>query len=279
MFDIGSLVSSITGLGVKLGTEIPGLKKPKFDRSAEMGSKRAAAGAQKAIVGASQAGHGASRGLAARSGLRAASQAALEASGSAAEAADKDQARHTLEMNARNKRLKDLGAGIASGLGQVGMSLIRPKDEGEGVAAAQATLQEQPEMAENVTGLEAPNAGMAMAAQDALQEYPVSPEGPTLDSMDADEQAEADEAAGPIAKFQTRTALDEALMTAPMKHAPEIEVQLEERLQMKNLMLQEAERLGINISEVTAGINRKLSLQPGQSKANPMGLSIDMGEE
>jgi hypothetical protein len=45
-------------------------------------------------------------------------------------------------------------------------------------------------------------------------------------------------------------------------------------------MLQDAERLGVILSEVYAPLNRKLNLKPGQSTANPMGLSLDYaGEE
>jgi hypothetical protein len=43
-------------------------------------------------------------------------------------------------------------------------------------------------------------------------------------------------------------------------------------------MLQDAERLGIILSEVYGPLNRKLGLKPGQSTANPMGLSLDYQE-
>lgn len=278
MANIAALIPSLIGLAGQTAGAIPGLRKSKRTSEGSTASAEAATRMANAAVGGAQAGQGASRGLALREGLRAAGQVAGKASRETAMAAQRDEIINQQRLDERNARIADFASGAAGGLSQMGQAFIKPEDAS--AEQAQAALQAQPEMGENVTGLQAPNAGMAMQQQDGLQELPVEPEGPTLDSMGAQEQADADAAAGPVAKFQTRKALDEALMTAPMTAAPEIEVELEQRLQMKNLMLQEAERLGINLSEVAAGINRKLSLNPGQSGANPMGLGLDYtGEE
>jgi hypothetical protein len=59
--------------------------------------------------------------------------------------------------------------------------------------------------------------------------------------------------------------------------APEIEEALDNRLRAKALMLQDAERYGVNFDTINPMI-KQLGLKPGQSVQNPYGVRFDMGE-
>ena len=286
--NVSALIPGLLGIGTAIGTAIPGLKKPKRTDASAIAVRDAQAKIGNAAVGASQAGHGASRGLNLREGLRSASALVAKAAGQGAAAAHQDEVRYNDQMTARNERLAQFGGGISDKVGAMAQALIKPEDK-------DATLQGQPEQQENLTGLEAPSAGVPdtgpalTSSTEGLQD----PNGPTLDDLEAEFAAEEQKAltpdelrqmaeqdgAGPAARFQSRAAFDEVHAAAPTTAAPEIEADLENRLQAKRLMLQDAERYGIILSEVYAPINRKFNLKPGQSTANPMGLSLDYQEE
>jgi hypothetical protein len=193
-------------------------------------------------------------------------------------------------MTARNDRLAQFGGGISDKVGAMAQALIQPEtDTSEKEGGVTGTQQD-------VTGLEGGAAladdkdrGALTSTTEGLQD----PNGPTLDDLEEQfaaeehqaltpaelqQMAEQDEA-GPTARFQSRAAFDEVHAAGPTTAAPEIEADLDNRLQAKRLILQDAERFGIILSEVYAPLNRKLQLKPGQSTANPMGLSLDYQEE
>jgi hypothetical protein len=276
MFDIGSLVSSVAGIGVSLGTAIPGLKKPKKQETAKAAAR---AGSKLAgnVVGAAQAGHGAGRGLAIRSGLRAASDGMAGVAGKVAGAAQADEAANRAAMEARNERLASFGAGAAEGLGQVAQSIIGPKGaDAPGTAAVRLGKGNEDEKQE-----------LAREAMDGTQEKTNIEDQETLDlqadvqkQMDTADQAAAGDpsAVGPTAQFESTQALEELRAISPTVAAPKIEADLGNRLQAKNLMRQDAERMGYNFDTLLANVNRRLNLRPGQSQDNPMGLDLGMDD-
>ena len=269
-----SLIPSLVGLGTSVAGAIPGLKKPKRDKLSGRAAAEAATKVASAAVGGAQAGQGASRGLALRQGLRSAldpvAQGSAAAEGIQAEAAFQNR------VDERNQRIADFTGGAAEGLAQVGQAFIQPKSAEE----SQALLQEQPEFQPSATGLDTPAAGVAPSQQalTSTAEGLADPQGLGLGDI---EQQFADEAAGPAADFKSTAALERLISQAPSVAAPEIEADLDNRLQAKKLMLQDAERLGINLGDVLANINRKLGLSPGQSVDNPFGvnLSFDQGQD
>lgn len=288
-FDVGSLVSSIAGLGVTIGTAIPGLRKPKKDKSSEAAAQAAASNVQKSAIGASQTGHGASRGLALRSGLRAASQASLDSATAGAAAADMDERRYQAQLTARNERIASLGAGIGSGLSQMAQSFVTPK-KADMKGKAQDTLSAQPESAGSATGLGSPAAGVAssMGALESSTEGFEPQASQNLDQMEAgvveknlDLAEQEVQEGGPHANFTSRSRLEQLRSKSPTIAAPHMEEALENRLRAKRLMLQDAERLGLNLDTLLPMINRRFDLKPGQSAQNPLGVSLgfDSGGE
>jgi hypothetical protein len=144
---------------------------------------------------------------------------------------------------------------------------------GAAISAEGATPDTRPALTTSTEGLQDPNG----PTLDDLEEQFAAEEHQALTPDELQQMAEQD-GAGPAARFQSRAAFDEVHAAGPTTAAPEIEADLENRLQAKRLMLQDAERLGIILSEVYGPLNRKLGLKPGQSTANPMGLSLDYQE-
>lgn len=291
--NVSALIPGLLGIGTAIGTAIPGLKKPKRSDASAAAVRGAQSAVGNAAVGASQVGHGASRGLNLREGLRSASALVAKAAGQGAAAAHQDETRFNDQMTERNERLAQFGGGISDKVGAMAQALIKPETDPE---AAQKALQTQPEMQADPTGV-GPAGGLAQdqdrGALTSSTEGLQDPDGPTLDDLEQEFAAEEQTAltpqelqqmaeqdgAGPAAQFQSRAAFDEIHAASPTVAAPEIEADLDNRLQAKRLMLQDAERLGIILSEVYAPINRRFQLKPGQSTANPMGLSLDYQEE
>lgn len=278
-----NVIPGLIGLGTQIATAIPGLRKPKKVDTARQVAKLAPSVAGSA-VGAAQAGHGASRGLALREGLRQAAGAAGEVAKQARLAAAQDAVVNQQNLEARNQRLASFGKDIAAGAGTFAQSMIKPPGEAPPTPEQRQeqkmeTIQAQPEIegaVKSVTGLD--GAGAALLEQPTVEELPeeLAPEA-TVESL---LQAQADEAAGPAARFSSTQALEGLLVESPTVAAPQIEADLENRLQAKNLMLQDAERLGIQLGPIYAQINRRLGLSPGQSVNNPLGVSLDLeGEE
>ena len=281
MIDVASLIPSIIGLGTKIGTAIPGLKKPKKEKVPQLASKF---GSQ--IVGASQSGHGASRGLALRSGLRAAAQGVGEAAQAQSLAEAGAEQRFQAEKNARNQRLQGFGTDLAKGLGDMAAIAVGPKSKGD--APEQSTEQPQVDVSPSGFGTEyEPSAMEQKTGLDDLEaDFQAQEQVDQQDFMDDAAQRLQDfklqrEEAGipdPQEAFQpdpTSKLIDEAYNQRP-DLAPEVEKELAQNLQMKKLMLAEAERQGLSLAEMLPRINRRLGLQPGQSLMNPMGLSSDL---
>lgn len=270
--DIGALVTSFGGLGATIAGAVPSLKKPKRNDASSRAAQRGSAQVQKAAIGAAGTGGGSSRGLALRSGLRAASQAALESGGAMAAAAHADEQRFQKQVDARNSAIAGIANAGASGLAQTAQALIRPQEDLPEFAGAQEALQEQPELVSDPTGLAGPAAG-GTPEQQALElqaEQNMAAEG--LDpNLSAEAKARNQELVSGMVDFDP---VQEAVATNRGGFQPEIETQLEMKLQMKSLMLQEAERQGITIDSVLAKINRGLGLQPGQTSSNAFGVSL-----
>jgi hypothetical protein len=270
-----ALLPSLIGMGAKIGGAAAGLKKPKRTNVGGRAAARLASQANAGAVGAAQAGHGASRGLALREGLRSAAVQVGQASGQAADAAQQDEATYQAQLDQRNERIASLTSGIGEGMAQMTQAFIKPEAGEE----ARSLVHDQPEMQDSATGLDTPAAGVAPSQQalTSTAEAMADPDGATLGQL---EQEFADEASGPTADFKSTQALEELLTMAPTTAAPALEADLENRLQAKKLMLQDAERLGYSMDGILASINRQLNLQPGQSVDNPMGVSLDYaGEE
>lgn len=267
-----SIIPSIIGMGTTIGGAIPGLKKPKRTNAASEQVRRAQSAVAGAAVGGAQTGHGASKGLALREGIRGASKLVGDAAAAGAGAARADEDAFQGQLDARNQRIAALTGGIGEGLAQMTQGLITPK----GNEAASAEMQGQPEMqgAQTATGLEGPAAGEA-PSQQALASTTEGLQDPDGASLEQLEQEFADEGAGPTADFKSTKALEELLTAAPTTAAPALEADLENRLQAKALMLQDAERLGYSLDGILAQINRRFQLQPGQSVDNPLGVSLD----
>lgn len=278
MFDVGSLISSLAGVGTKLGTSIPGLKKVKRNDRASAEVRKAQNAVAGAAVGGSQTGHGASRGLALREGLRSAAQLVGQASAAGAGAARADENAYQEQKNQRNARLADFGGDLAKGLGDVAGSVIRPKS-GE---TSEETVASQPEMLTDDTGLggaagiaDGPGADAAVQEQQQL----IDQSAQELDDFRAKADAVGTEdPGGPRAAFQVDPTT-KLIESAPPSVQPELEQQLMDRFHMKELALAEGERLGLAMEEMLPRITRKLQLRPGQSFKNPMGAISPMYDD
>jgi len=269
MFDVGSLVSSLAGIGTKIGTSIPGLKKVKRNDRASAEVRKAQNAVAGAAVGGSQTGHGASRGLALRAGLRSAAELVGKASAAGAGAARADENAYRQEKDQRNARLADFGGDLAKGLGDVAGSVIQPK---EGISEE---LASQPEMLTDSTGLGggagiADGPGAAAVAQEQQQLIDQSAEELDDFRAKADAVVSGDVEGGPRAAFQVDPTT-KLIETAKPSVQPELEQMLADKLHMKELALAEGERLGLSMEEILPRLNRKLQLRPGQSSKNPMG--------
>ncbi len=271
--DIGALVTSIGGLGATIAGAVPSLKKPKRRNSSAKAAAQASAQVQKAAIGAAGTGAGSSRGLALRSVLRAASQAALESVGAMAAVANADETRFQAQVANRNKAISGIANAGAEGLAQVSQSLIRPQEDDDGLdfessAVGDPFADDPSEFISSVKGQDPEG----LAGADTL---PAEQEAPI------DAEANQQMVQEGVVDFDP---VEEAVATHRGGFTPEIETQLEMKLQMKSLMLQEAERQGITIDSVLAKINRGLGLQPGQTSSNAYGIqlqpdAVETGEE
>lgn len=267
MANIGAIIPGVLGLGSTIAGAIPNLRKPKRTDSGRRAAAQAAQRGANIAVGASQTGRGASRGLALREGLRAASQVTSEAAPAIAEAAARDEQAFQAQLQARRGRIEEFTKALGGGLSQVGQAAIQPAPPEAG--AQQGDLvQAQPELQEDPTGL-----GPAAGAQQVGLTEQIDPAtgGPDL------AQLEADAGAGPTASFQAGfDPVAEAVGIGPAMRKQQLEIDLENKLSMKNLMLREAERQGVPLGNVLAQTNRRLGLQPGQDLDNPFGTQFDL---
>lgn len=281
--DVGSLISSLVGIGSKVAGAVPGMRKPKKVNTAAEVAKTSQRQFN-AAVGASQTGHGASRGLALREGLRKAADASGNAAAQVGMAAQRDAATNQANTDARNERIAGFTGDLAKGLGDMAAAQIGPKG-GDAEAPAQKSLT--PDQAEFAsipgTGVaDAPlpedmSKGLGDLEQDAVDqdrveyEAEVAAAGEQLDDFrQKREEAGIGDPGGPAAAFQVDPAT-KLLESMPPRLAPEIEQHLADRLHMNELALAEAERLGISLDVAIPRMQRRLQLQPGQSSQNPMG--------
>lgn len=279
MFDIGSFIPSIIGLGTKIGTAVPGLKKPKKGRAGQAAATQAAHRVASAAVGGAQAGHGASRGLALREGLRAAAQQAAHAATAQGAAARADEDAYQRAKTERNARLASFGTDLAKGLGDMAALGIKPK--------AEDAEREPVEVSETGFGEAAPVDDSAsledleqqqLAQEDVEQQALIDDASRQLDDFRTKREEAGVDLGGPQAAFQEEPTAALIEQASPLA-APEIEQQLADKLHMKELALAEAERLGLGLDVVIPRLNRRLGLRPGQSTQNPFGISPDMGED
>jgi hypothetical protein len=280
--NIGSLIPSLIGMGTTIGTAIPGLKKPKRTDSSAAAVRKTQSAVANAAVGASQAGHGASRGLALREGLRSAGALVSKAAGEGAAAADMDEQRYQAALDTRNQNLAKFGAGIGEGAAQMTQALMStdagetPDTKDKNMESGQGTAFQQAEQTLS-TDVRPEDDGVPASLEDPeiamLQE-----EFATLKRNEELASSDDPRLSGPHAQFNTKQRLEELRAKSPTVAAPEIEEALDNRLRAKALMLQDAERYGVNFDTINPMINRQLGLKPGQSVQNPYGVRFDMGE-
>lgn len=274
MFDVGSLVSSLAGIGTKIGTSIPGLKKVKRNDRASAEVRKAQNAVAGAAVGGSQTGHGASRGLALRAGLRSAAELVGKASAAGAGAARADENAYRKEKDQRNARLADFGGDLAKGLGDVAGSVIQPKggaDSVEDLPDDGVGISEKALPGDGSMNLDDMQQGLDDQAAVEQQQL-IDQSAQELDDFraKADAAVSGDVDGGPRAAFQVDPTT-KLIETAKPSVQPELEQMLADKLHMKELALAEGERLGLSMEEILPRLNRKLQLRPGQSSKNPMG--------
>jgi len=274
MIDVGSLVSSLVGLGTKVAGAVPGMKKARRPNTAREVARTAGSQFGKA-VGAAQTGHGASRGLALREGLRQGVAAAGETAQAMRQAAMADEQVYQQRRDQRAENISSFTQDLAKGLGDMAAQQIGPKSaeapgtspvgmkSGQGTAFEQAkqTLPDAtPDQASILDsgqlgiGADEIKAEMQLAGEQAGQPVPA-------------------EQIGPTAAFQVNPTT-KLLESMPPRLAPEIEQGLADKLHMENLMLAEAERLGLGLETMIPRIKRRLGLRPGQGSSNPFGVSL-----
>lgn len=262
---ISSLLPSLIGLGAKVGTAVPGMRKAPKQNTAREVAKTAGAQFGKA-VGAAQAGHGASRGLALREGLRRGTEAVGQVSAQVGRAAAVDQATNTQNEIARRERIASFGSDLAKGIGDMAAMGIAPKKATPGQKQeALDTVAEQPELGSDPTGLAGPGAGVPSIEQQQAVDQQAFIDDAATRLEDFKLQREEAGIPGPeeMTKAPTAQLIEEAYQQAPQV-AAEVERELDQRHSMKSLMLSEVERLGLSLETMVPRINRRLGLNPGE---------------
>lgn len=250
---LAGTIAGLAGLATSIGTAVPGLKKARKRDTSQRAARAGALGAMAGAVGASQTGHGATRGLALREGLRAASQAAVRSADAASTAAAQDEARFIAERDARNVRLQQFGQDVAGMAGQVAQGVTEVK------AMRAAQLEEDgydPETAAQF----AEQAPDVQAEAQQLEEIPVG-EGPTLDQTDQYGEA----LPGPTMQMAPPTTAQQAYRRAlglPDKPILRLAPELEYKLRLQNLMVEEADRLGVPTTQILAQALRNANIAP-----------------
>ena len=271
------LIPSLLGLAVDIGTAIPGLKKPKRTDTSAKAARDASRKSAAAAVGGSQTGFGATRGLALRTGLRQASSASRAGAAEAAQAANADEIRFNQQLIARNQRVADFGQRLGSAGATIGQGVVEAqaaKSAEEEAAAVRGGAQ-----AEAVAPLVTPEArGIDPATGLEQQEAPTEIAGQEgeLTEQEVIDQTLADANVGPTKAFSegfdpTRAALGLPQITELQQIAPELEF----KLRMQNMALQEAERQGQPIERVFAQLNRQLGNIPNLQQPGELDAGFD----
>jgi hypothetical protein len=273
---VSSLLPAIIGMGTKIGTAIPGLRKQPKQDSAKQVAKTATSMFGGA-VGAAQSGHGASGGLALRAGLRSANQAVGKVAGQVGLAAQRDHAANTAQKLARADRIASFGTDLAKGLGDMAAIGIGKKGD--------STMQDPDRAPVEVSGT---GFGEPQQDQDAFSGDLKSLEQDMADQEQVEQQQLIDDAGAQLDDFRSRreeagVGLDapkEAFQMEPTERligemppqaSREIEQQLADKLHMQELALAEMERQGISFETQLPRIKRRLGLMPGQNRSNPLG--------
>lgn len=258
-------VADLAGLATTIGAQAPGLKKARkrdtSARAARAGGMQTAA----AAVGGAQTGFGASRGLALRSGLRGASNAARGAADAASTAAAQDEQRFVQERDARNARLAQFGKDIGGFAGQVGQGVsdvIAAK--GAQPVGGEVALPDQASVMgiDPVTGLEIPaeQEPQPAALQQGMQ---LQPPGDLQMPQAQDPNLGGQQLQQPMMAPPT-TAMEayQAAMGIQPNVVYQVAPAMEYKLRVTNLAVEEAERLGIQPSQVIAPLLRQLNINP-----------------
>lgn len=276
-----AILPTILGIGAKIGTAIPGLKKPKRDTRGSREASKYLHKASAQAAGTAAGGFGASRGLALREGLRAGTEIAREGAAAVGATAFAESQAFEGQKDARNERLGAFGGDLAAGAASMTQALIDPADKKADDSAVGMTRD-----ANSASALTQAEQTLPGAVPDEASNLGTDPETIAIQQEVAAIQQNADMAenddprvSGPSADFATTNRLEELRTKAPTVAAPQIEAMLHNRLRAKKLMYQDAERMGMNLESIIPMINTQLSLQPGQSLSNPMGLSLDMNDE
>jgi hypothetical protein len=284
MFNIAAMIPSLIGMGADIAGSVGKLKKPKKGRQSALAAQRAGAEVQKSAIGGAQSGTGTMGGLNLRTGLRAASQAALDASGAMAAGADADERRFQEAMDRRNENVASFAKGISGGLANMTQALVGPEGAEDGGLAREERQAFRGGEEQQIKGADVATKAMAEpeTGQTSLPGVDFSAEMADQDAK-ANALTMAEEVGRGDADLQLQdpsgaSALDRIKAQAPQL-VPRIEEGLETKLQMKNLMLSEAERMGIPLESVIALTNRRLGLTPGQSTQNPFGVSLGFEAE
>ena len=114
-----SAIGPLIGLGGKLATAIPGLKKP-----AKSNVRVSALPIAQAAMGVAAQGQGVGRGGAFLQSLRAAGQAGQHVAGQQLAAQTANEQINLNQTNARNQRLASFGTDMASGVADLGVGLV-----------------------------------------------------------------------------------------------------------------------------------------------------------
>ena len=273
--DVASLIPSIVGLGIKTGTAIPGLKKPKRVQAQPIATRL---GGQ--ILGASQAGHGGSRGLALREGIRGAAQAAGNIAGVQEQANLSREAMYQNQLQQRNQNLATFGTDLAKGLGDMAAISIGPK--GEPGAGDTAFRNANPAEAQAQAMQTLPTAGRPQEAPATLQSSQIGlgqSAGDIAGQMQSMQQmGQMPQAApGPASNFQFDP-VSHVLQGSPPRVMPQVEQELAFKLDLQRLALDQAERMGMDIVKSKVLLDKQLGLSLGSSMANPYGAAFDFSQ-
>jgi hypothetical protein len=272
MVNLGALIPGLLGTAVQAGMAIPGLKKPKKQNVRPLASRTAGQ-----IVGGAQAGQGATRGLALLSGLRQAGESLGQLSETQYRADIAMEQQYQDSLQARNERFAEFGQNLAKGLGDMSATMLKAKKT-EDEKAKENTDKYSYGGTTGYTGY--PQAGAGTVTETPVQQaLPAPGQGMVQETPEAmmagmqQQQAAPSPAGGPSAAPQYRP--DAGVYSQAPSIDPNVEQALMDQLHMKELILSNAARLGINPLRVVARTNRLLQLQPGQNVTNPYGVSFD----
>lgn len=274
-----SLVPSLLGLGAKVGTAIPGLRKPARVNTAKAVAQTAGQQFGKA-VGAAQTGHGATRGLALREGLRRGAAAVGQQSNAIAQAAAQDVMINQQNLDNRNARLASFGGDLAKGIGDMAAMAIGPEGgnaptdqktltpaEAEHAATPGTGVAESPLMEDNTYDLDDIEQQVVDQETVAQEQVAAAKEGIVSGLPDVPEEPRG-----------TEGIVSELYGSAPSV-MPELEAEMERKFHTKALILDEAERMGLSLENILPRVNRRLQLAPGQSLYNRSGGYVPAGSE